>query len=578
MKIKAKLTLGVGLLFILIILLAALGTLSITVLNKDTQNILVANYNTLEYTRSMLLSLDEDLKDSTVIKTFTKHLALQQNNITEIGEEELTNKLSMDFNRLVKNPQDPVLYRSIRKDLTDIMLLNMQAIERKSNVAKETAKLAAWWIPLIGTLCFLIAFILLVNLPGNIANPIQELTESIKQVAAKNYTKRVGFEGHNEFGELANAFNVMTQKLQEYENSKLSKILFEKKRIETLINKMHDPVIGLDENKVILFANDEAIKIIGLKPDQIIGKNAKDLALVNDLIRSLMKELISTELPQIKVIEKSLKIFADNKESYFDKEIIEISIIPTGELVSKHIGHVILLKNITPFKELDSAKTHFMATVSHEFKTPIAAIKMSLQLLENEQIGILNPEQKNLLESIKEDAHRLLKITGEMLDMTQVESGNIQLSIFPTSAKEILLDAIHATKIPADQKQIKFEINIQNNLPNVQADTEKTTWVLTNLLSNAIRYSYENSTIYARIKYEDGSIKFAIKDTGPGIAPQYKDKVFDRYFRVPGSNKEGTGLGLAISKEFIEAQGGNITIDSEYGTGSTFIVSLKSIA
>ena len=125
MKIKAKLTLGVGLLFILIILLAALGTLSITVLNKDTQNILVANYNTLEYTRSMLLSLDEDLKDSIVIKTFTKHLALQQNNITEIGEEELTNKLSMDFNRLVKNPQDPALYRSIRKDLTDIMLLNI---------------------------------------------------------------------------------------------------------------------------------------------------------------------------------------------------------------------------------------------------------------------------------------------------------------------------------------------------------------------------------------------------------------------------------------------------------------------
>ena len=158
--------------------------------------------------------------------------------------------------------------------------------------------------------------------------------------------------------------------------------------------------------------------------------------------------------------------------------------------------------------------------------------------------------------------------------MTQVESGNIQLSIFPTEAKDILLYAISATQTQADQKQIKFELSCPDNIAKVQADYEKTAWVLTNLISNAIRYSYDNSTIYLSIQAVDNQVKIAVRDTGQGIAPQYKDKVFDRYFRVPGTKKAGTGLGLSISKEFIEAQGGQIHVESELGAGSTFSVTL----
>jgi signal transduction histidine kinase len=130
----------------------------------------------------------------------------------------------------------------------------------------------------------------------------------------------------------------------------------------------------------------------------------------------------------------------------------------------------------------------------------------------------------------------------------------------------------------AEQKQIKFEINYPDDLPKVQADHEKTTWVLTNLISNAIQYSYDHATIYLSIYEADQQVCFAVKDTGQGIAPQYKDKIFDRYFRVPGSKKEGTGLGLAISKEFIEAQGGEIIVNTEFGAGSTFVVKLNKLA
>ncbi len=573
MKIKTKLTLGVGLLFLLIILLSVVGATYSNKLKQDTENILVANYNTLEYSRIMLLSLEDS--SGKAVKKFEINLQNQENNISEIGEKETTEDLRNNFEVYKQKKSDSLILGEIRKNIFTLMDLNMQAIQRKSEVAKETADKAVFWIALSGTMCFLIAFILLVNLPSNIANPIKQLSESIKQIASKNYSERVHLESHSEFGQLAKSFNTMAEKLEEYNNSNLAKLMMEKKRIETLINNMHDPVIGLDENLKVIFANEEAIKIIGSTQTEIIGYNAQELAVTNDLVRMLIQDLKMLESGN-ESKPKPIKIYANNKEGYFEKETLHISITPTGEQLTQLIGHVIILRNITEYKELDFAKTNFIATVSHEFKTPISSIKMSVQLLENKQIGPLNMEQTNLLNSIKEDANRLLKFTGELLNMTQVESGNIQLTILPSDPKEILLFAIQATQTQADQKQIKFEINCPDNIPKVQADPEKTTWVLTNLISNAIRYSYENSVIYLTVKQRDNKVEISVRDTGQGIAPQYKNKIFDRYFKVPGTKIEGTGLGLAISKEFIDAQGGNIKVESEYGLGSTFTISLNS--
>ncbi len=577
MKIKPKLILGIGLLFVMIALLTALSSIYVNKLSGDTKNILTANYNTLDYSRQMLIAVNGSITSKEDLASFESNLKKQRANITEPGEKELTDLLSSHFDKLKNNPSDTSLVNHITEDLTDIMLVNMNAIEHKSSIAQTTADKAIFWIALVGTICFLIAFTLLVNLPGNIANPVKELTESIKEIAAENYTKRVHFEKHNEFGELAEAFNTMAQKLEEYKTSNIEKLMMEKKRIETLINNMADPVIGLDEEKQILFMNNVALKISGLQQSQVIGKPVQDIAISNDLVRSLVQDLFSVGSNENNQAKKApIKIYADNKESYFDKEIIPIKIIPTGEKEEKLIGNVILLQNITPFKELDFAKTNFIATVSHELKTPLASIQMSLQLLQNKQVGNLNDEQNNLLESIQDDAGRLLKITGELLNMTQVETGNIQIAVIPSDAKEILDYAIHANHIAAEQKQIRLEITSPDNLPKVSADTEKTAWVLTNLISNAIRYSYENSTVQIALSNSNNKIIFSIKDKGQGIAPQYKGKIFDRYFRVPGTKKEGTGLGLAISKEFIEAQGGQINVESDFGAGSTFSVILNA--
>lgn len=574
MKIKTKLTLGVGLLFILIILLILVGTKYLNTLKNATENILVANYNTMQYSRNMLFALEDTGKNAHQI--FEKNLALQERNITESGEKGMTAELRKNFELYQLHPLDESHLSAIRKGIFKIMDLNMKAIERKSELAKATANEAVFWVAVTGTICFLIAFVLLVNLPSNIANPIKALTQSIQQIAAKNYTQRVYFEDHSEFGQLAKSFNTMAEKLEEYNSSNLAKLMKEKKRIETLINNMNDPVIGLDENLKVIFANEQAAKITGLAQEEMIGFFSQDLAVKNDLVRMLIKDLVVPE-KEHPIKAKPLKIYTDHKEGYFEKQTLHISITPTGEEQQELIGHFLILRNITEYKELDFAKTNFIATLSHEFKTPISSIKLSLQLLQNKEIGLLNEEQKNLLESIGDDISRLLKITSELLNMTQVESGNIQLSITPSNPKEILAYAIQATQTQADQKHIQFQLDCPNDTAFIQADREKTAWILTNLIANAIRYSYENSTIYLKIEEQEDRIKIAVRDTGQGIAPQYKDKVFNRYFRVPGTKKEGTGLGLAISKEFIEAQNGEITVESELGKGSVFTISLRKI-
>lgn len=574
MKIKAKLRLGLGLLFAMILILSVAAARYIYLLQQETREILMDNYATLDYAREMSRSTDQFTTNPEAWNIFEKNLKAQLGNITEPGEGEITRKIAADFASLHTDTYDENLAVQIRNDLSVLTAINMKAINAKSDKAISTAKTAFLWIALTGTVCFIIAFTLLINLPGNVANPIRELTESIRAIAAKKYTERLHFPGRDEFGELASSFNTMAEKLEEYDSSNLSQILVEKKRIEALINNMHEPVIGLDENKKVLFANMEAVKITGITLPEMLGKSAEELAAGNDLIRTLIQQKKSGNGSNGHAGSHSLKIYADNKESYFEQEVVDISIAPTGERVKRLIGQVILLKNITPFKELDSAKTNFIATVSHELKTPIASIKMSLQLLESPQTGALNEEQQHLVGSIREDGERLLKITGELLNMSQVETGNIQLNIQRSSPENILKYALDSVKTPLEQKHIELMVAIEEELPEVKADLEKTAWVLINFLTNAVRYSQEESKIRVSVTDHDTMVRFSVQDEGKGIDSRYRTRIFERYFQVPGSAKTGTGLGLAISKEFIEAQGGSIGVNSEIGMGSTFYFDL----
>lgn len=560
MKLKTKLSLGLSFLFAVIVSFGILGFFYINRLSYDAERVLKNNHESLVYANNMLKALEEIPANKNAFTTFDDNLKKQEANITEPGEKENTQDLRKNFTELTANPSDSSNYPQLRQSLQIINNLNQNAILKKSDIVQKTVEDARFWLTLIFTILIIVSITFIYNFPAIISKPVTKLSEGIRQIANKNYNQRIYLEQKDEFGDLADAFNSMAEKLDEYEHSNLAKIKFEKSRIETIINQMQDGIIGLDDKKNILFVNAVSEKILGLKESDIIGKYSADIALRNDLMRTLLQ--VETK--------KELKIYADEKESFFSTDIINV--LANNEV----IGQVIVLRNITPYHELNEAKTNFIATVSHELKTPIASILLSLQLLENKQTGEVNTEQQLLLASVKDDTNRLLKITGELLNMTQVDSGKIQLSIVNSDAKEILSYAVNASKTAAEQKNIQLDISVPDQLPVVLADSEKTAWVLTNLLSNAIRYSHDNSTIFVNISSYDKKIYFTVKDTGQGIEPQYKDKIFDRYFRIPGSHKDGTGLGLSIGKEFIEAQGGQIIVESEYGTGSTFVVVLNA--
>ena len=569
MRIKTKLTLGLGLLFTLIVFLGGIGAVYIHFLKLDTRNILHDNYNSLLYAKSMLRALDQQ-GDRRLVQ-FEEQLRNQEGNATEVGEKEMNATLRNYFESYKKNGQRTEDLLQIREWLIEVMEMNMQAIELKSELANKTAVQATIWIAIAGVACFVIALGLLINLPSNIADPIQKLTASIKQIASSNYEERVFLDKHDEFGELAQSFNTMAQKLEEYNSSHLAKLMRQKKRIEALINSMSDVVIGLDENMQVIFVNEEACKVLGLSEEEMVGRSSKDIAIYNDLMRMLLKEIT---VPQAE--KEPFTIMHNDRENYFDQQFLHIEITPTGETDKELVGHVIILKNITEFKELDAAKTRFIATVSHEFKTPISAMKMSLQLLENDRIGSLNEEQRILVDSIQDDVGRLLKITSELLNLTQIESGKITMNMKPCEVQQIVHYAVEANHMQAEQKQIQIALKLPETMQPIKVDIEKTTWVLTNLIANAINYSHESSVIEVIVNQEVDCTTLKVKDEGIGIPPEYLNRVFDRYFRVPGTHREGTGLGLSISKEFIEAQQGTIKVNSEYGVGSEFILTVQN--
>lgn len=457
--------------------------------------------------------------------------------------------------------------------LVTLSVINLQILTATDPNAPEAIlnlQRALIWISAVGGVCILIGLTLLAWLPRSINKPIKELTDGILEIAGRNYDKRLCMKGNEEFKAVAESFNRMAECLAEYRASTVSDILSAKKFLEAIVNSINEPIIGLNKNREILFINNEALCILNLKRENVERKSAEELSLKNDLLRRLIRELVT---PGEK--KEPLKIYADNKESYFKAQYIPINSVDAGESAVHSIGDVILLKNITEFKELDSAKTTFISTISHELKTPLSAIMMSLRLLEDKRVGSLNGEQEELSKSIKENSERLLNITSELLNMTQVESGKLQLVPKITKPIELIDYAIKANRVQAEKFNIQIEVEYPEKISKLFVDSEKIAWVITNLLSNAVRYSKENGRVVIGAVQEKGYVQIFVQDFGKGIDPRYHESIFDRYFRVPGTKVQGSGLGLSISRDFVEAHNGTLTVESEMNKGSRFILRIK---
>lgn len=592
MKIKTKLRAGFGFLFVIVLAFGLIALFFLNTISSKAKLILQDNYKSVEYVAQMRDVLDQGIyplgnarasalpDPQAAAQKFEQQLHLQKANITEPGEKVAVERLITAFEKLKVATSLEAINSSekqIRLALRDIEAINMKAIDAKNELANKEYTRAETYIAIAASFCFIVLLTFIVNFPGFVANPLAEFSQAIKQVGNGNYLQRLHFNNNDEFSELAISFNAMAKKLNDWENSNLSKIKSEKLRIEAIIAQMQDAIIGINENGEVLFLNQLAAKLLGLDEQKIIGENAKALMEKNELLKNIIQPSPGNS---------TLKIFSDDRESYFQLESREILVAnfekdeDTAITASrKSAGNVYLLKNVTQFKELDQAKTNFIATVSHELKTPLSSIKMSLKLLSDIRVGEMNNEQMELLQHISEDSDRLLKITSELLDLSQVESGNLKMSFAMARPDEIVKFAIDAVKFQAEQKFIQLELNCDDNLPKVNVDIQKTAWVLVNFLSNALRYSSEKSKVVIAVVEKLDVIEFSVRDFGKGIEEKYQKRLFDRYFQVPtdGQNKSGSGLGLAISKDFIEAENGQIWVESAMGEGSRFCFTLPRV-
>ncbi len=609
--LKTKITFALSTLLFMLIIIGISALYYINRLTAESKLVLKDNFRSLAYTNDMhthlgnvqniILQTQQDninaqkLADFNIIlkkeiKSFEKKLQESKNNITEIGEKDLLaiiekdyqtyqNLIEIYYTNLTTN-QKPItlntqdftnIYQILNTNIAKLFDINGKAMQVKNEKLHQTGNNLDVFLKVLGFLGIILVLLVLFLLPNYIINPIKELTTKIKAIENKDYNQKIIIRTNDEVGTLAKAFNAMVLQLKVYEEINLAEILTEKKRTEAVMNALDSGILFLDNKRNTLQANQLAMELIGLDKD-MLRNHATVVADKYDFVDEFLRN-VETREPQ----PDSPPIIAfewHDKQHFFTKKLIEITYKNPFSQKEEKAGFALVLQNVTAFKESDETKSNFLATVSHELKTPIASTKMSIELLENTKIGMLNTEQNELITHIKEDIDRMQRMVSELLKVSQWEAGQIKLNIGLVSVEKIINYAYKAVENIAFQKNISIEINTEKNTPDVIADTEKTAWVLVNLLNNAIRYSPEHSNIEIDVWHEQNTVFVSVTDAGEGINPALRERIFDRFFTTGHEKSFNTGLGLAIARDFIEAQKGKIYLGQKRKEGATFIFTL----
>lgn len=589
--IRTKILFGVLFLFAVIIALSVINIIFVNQLAQSSKGTIVDNYRTVNYTMAMLASIDEMYlsqlkKDSTLsVDIAAEREKLEENlnnesaNITEPGESELVSDLQTRYSNFIdlvlkKNGETDFAefrrsYNELKSGVMAIYNLNMSAIINKNAAAESKAQKVTIYTLVIGGFSVILTLFFVLTFPARIVKPIKDLTNKIKAISQRDYKQKLDLHSNDELGQLANAFNSMAVRLEEYESRHIGEILTGKQRLEALVQNMQDGILVLDVNNIIVLANQVIAELSGIGTRNLQDKNIAQISVSNDLIRSMVSRLFEAGNEQNED-KKTIRIVRDNKEYYYEPEIIPIISNSDKSDITNNMGNMIILRNITRYQERDVAKTNLISTVSHEMKTPISSINLTVKLLEDTRIGKLNSEQKELIQAIRQQSNRLSKVVNEILNYSQIETGNIRLNFSVVHPEDIIDYATTALMIILSEKNIQVETEIEKDLPTLSMDIEKTVWVLVNLISNAIRYSHKGGKILISTGRDNNRIFFSVKDFGPGISQEDQKKLFSRFTQVGDRSKRGWGLGLAISREFVQAQGGSISVESNENAGSRF--------
>ena len=340
----------------------------------------------------------------------------------------------------------------------------------------------------------------------------------------------------------------------------------EKNKTLAIINNFTDGLLVFDSENKLSLINPQAEKFLKVKPKDVVGKSIDELAKFPKL------------LPLSNLLGKEIKGVFRKELPLGEHLILEVSSIPIMMKEGEKIGDLVVLHDVTREKLVERMKTEFVSISAHQLRTPLSAIKWTLKMLLDGDLGPITKEQRNFIEKTYKSNERMIKLINDLLNVTRIEEGRYLYKPNFAQIEPIVQFVINSYKEVIEGKKIKLELKKpKRKLPKVEVDTEKIKLAIQNLVDNAIRYTPNGGSIIISLKEKKGEIEFSIKDTGIGIPKNQQARVFSKFFR--GSNAirfetEGTGLGLFITKNIIEAHGGRIWFVSEEGKGTTFYFTL----
>jgi len=608
MTLKKKILTGYGVAFALMGLVVAWAVMNLVSLGKATEAILRENYRSILAAEHMVDSLER--QDSGILlmflgdagngiaqfrkneAVFLQWLAREKDNITIPGEGKLVERIEasydgyrMIFSGLTDSPDmkgapgalSVDLYKAsvfpafekVRQDCIAVRQLNEDTMYAASVRADQVARRAIFSTVLVSASAVIVALVFSLFLAERIVRPLRHFVEASRKISSGDYAVQVPAETGDELGRLAGEFNRMAAQLGRYHELNIEQILSEKNKSEAILSSIDDGLVIFDTGLKVTGINPAARRLLDLELAETSTLRCADILPATHVLELLRKTVEAGVQPAVPD-EQRIVVLREGERSRH----VLFSVTAIRGRDRSLSGIVLLLRDVTRLKEVERLKSEFVTAASHELRTPLTSLGMSVDLLLEHAAQGLAEKDRDLLKAAHEEVHRMKALVADLLDLSRIEAGRIDLA-FESVPVQTLFDHVQSVfGSQAAMKEVALTSEPARDLPGVRADAGKITWVLTNLVSNALRYVSRGGRIRLSARRIGPHVHLSVRDDGPGIPPEYQPKIFQKFVQVKGQAAGGTGLGLAICKEIVRAHGGVIWVESSPGQGSTFTFTL----
>jgi signal transduction histidine kinase len=355
----------------------------------------------------------------------------------------------------------------------------------------------------------------------------------------------------------------MAERIQRYRASSLGELLEAQLAAQATIDSLPDPVLVLGLDGALRHVNQAAEGVLKVRPEGTLAALDPAARAVVERIRAHVISGHGAYVP--KGLDEAIGLATSDGERRFLPRAAPVYADEGGV-----VGTTIVFQDVTRLLRFEELRNNLVATVAHEFRTPLTSLRMAIHLLAEETVGGLTAKQADLVFASREDCERLQGIVDELLDLSRIQAGRVELRMARLDPEAVVAAALDAQRTAAGARQVELRAEVLPDLPAIEADPDRLQLVLANLLGNAIRHSPTGGAVVVRARPAEGMLRVEVADQGPGIPAEFHQAIFEKYVRVPGGIPGGAGLGLFLARELIHAHGGEIGVDSAPGAGATF--------